>query len=333
MECYCYLRNIQDRLSDGKTPYERRFGMPFNGPVTPFGAMVEYHPISAKDQSWLHQFCPKVSPGIFFGYAWYAGGIWKGDIMIAEIWRIGGDGRIRHPRQKAQCKGSVNANEMWQFYISSRRWNSQNTLRRSTSETIHLNQGSSWTRRRTRSFSRRIRRTLISKPSSRRLNTGRCGRQKWFLVYSRRFHLPSRGTQSQNCTCRKKNHFPFRWRRSTLPEQHTRDLMNCVKNRLMIAGMWMEKENYLMHGQVSQDSFYWTKGHLKDMHGPRGDWRGNKQLQDPTVYGQRCGSIGLMQRKAKQNKNGLSRNQSSIMPDSCVVSSSLNLRMKNSDTS
>ena len=44
MECYCYLRNIQDKLSDGKTPYERRFGMPFNGPIIPFGAMVEYHP-------------------------------------------------------------------------------------------------------------------------------------------------------------------------------------------------------------------------------------------------------------------------------------------------
>ena len=47
-ECYCYLRNIQDLLSDGKTPYERRFGVPFNDPVVPFGAMVEYHPISAK---------------------------------------------------------------------------------------------------------------------------------------------------------------------------------------------------------------------------------------------------------------------------------------------
>ena len=31
IECYCYLRNIQDQLSDGKTPYERRFGMSFNG--------------------------------------------------------------------------------------------------------------------------------------------------------------------------------------------------------------------------------------------------------------------------------------------------------------
>ena len=69
MECYCFLRNIQDLLSDGKTPYERRFGMPFNAPVIPFGARVEYHPISAKDISRLHQ----VLPGIFLGYVLYAG--------------------------------------------------------------------------------------------------------------------------------------------------------------------------------------------------------------------------------------------------------------------
>ena len=67
------LRNFQDLLSDGKTPYERRFGMPLNGPVIPFGAMVEYHKNSAKDQSRLHQFGAKVLPGIFLGYALYVG--------------------------------------------------------------------------------------------------------------------------------------------------------------------------------------------------------------------------------------------------------------------
>ena len=72
MECHCYPRNIQDLLSDGKTPNERRFGMPFNGTVIPFGAMVEYHPISAKDLSRLHQFGPNVLPGIFLGYVLYA---------------------------------------------------------------------------------------------------------------------------------------------------------------------------------------------------------------------------------------------------------------------
>ena len=45
MECYWYLRNIQDLLSDRKTPYQTRFGMPFDGPAIPFGAMVEHHPV------------------------------------------------------------------------------------------------------------------------------------------------------------------------------------------------------------------------------------------------------------------------------------------------
>ena len=47
--------------------------MPFNGPVIPFGAMVEYHTISAKDLSRLHQFGPKVLPGVFLGYVLHAG--------------------------------------------------------------------------------------------------------------------------------------------------------------------------------------------------------------------------------------------------------------------
>ena len=40
MECYTYLRNVTDLLSDGKTPYERRFGQPFKGPIIPFGSLV-----------------------------------------------------------------------------------------------------------------------------------------------------------------------------------------------------------------------------------------------------------------------------------------------------
>ena len=85
MECYCYLRNIQDLLSDGKTPYERRFGMPFKRPVIPFGAMVEYHHISAKDTSRLHQFGPKVLPGNSLDMHCTPGGIWKGYILIEDI--------------------------------------------------------------------------------------------------------------------------------------------------------------------------------------------------------------------------------------------------------
>ena len=65
--------------------YERRFGQPFKGPITPFGSLVEHYPITAKDQSRIHQFGKKVLPGLFLGYPLYAGGIWKGDIVVADL--------------------------------------------------------------------------------------------------------------------------------------------------------------------------------------------------------------------------------------------------------
>ena len=73
MECDTYLRNVTDLFSDGKTPYETRFGQPFKGPIIPFGSLVEYHPITANDQSRIHQFGKKVLTGLFLGYALYAG--------------------------------------------------------------------------------------------------------------------------------------------------------------------------------------------------------------------------------------------------------------------
>ena len=51
--------------------------------------MVEYHPISAKDQSRLHQFGKTFLRGIFLGYALVAGGIWKGDVLLADVDELG----------------------------------------------------------------------------------------------------------------------------------------------------------------------------------------------------------------------------------------------------
>ena len=53
--------NVAEFLSDGKTPYERRFGQPFKGPIIPFGSLVEYYPLIAKDQSRIHQFVKRKS--------------------------------------------------------------------------------------------------------------------------------------------------------------------------------------------------------------------------------------------------------------------------------
>ena len=43
----CVMFNISWLMEN---TYERRFKEPLKGPFIPFGAIVEYHPISAKDQ-------------------------------------------------------------------------------------------------------------------------------------------------------------------------------------------------------------------------------------------------------------------------------------------
>ena len=85
MGCYCYPRNMQDRLSEGKTPFEKRLKEPFKGPIIPFGSLVENHPTSTEDQWWIHQFGKQALPGIFFGYVLHAGRIWEGDIPVVDL--------------------------------------------------------------------------------------------------------------------------------------------------------------------------------------------------------------------------------------------------------
>ena len=72
---------------------------PFKGPIIPFGSLVEYYPISAKDLSRLLQFGKKVLPGLFLGCALYAGGIWKGDIRAV----LRRSGRSRNWRMRGSC--------------------------------------------------------------------------------------------------------------------------------------------------------------------------------------------------------------------------------------
>ena len=102
MECYTYLRNVTDLLSDGKTPYERRFGQPFKGPIIPFGSLVEYHPITAKDQSRIHQFGKEILPGLFLGHALHAGKYGRVTywLQILRSWR-------RWTHQKSTRKDSM----------------------------------------------------------------------------------------------------------------------------------------------------------------------------------------------------------------------------------
>ena len=70
--------------------------------------MVQHHPISAKDQSRIHEFGNKVLPGIFLGYALYVEESWKGDIFVADIEELENlDASEIHAR-KTQCERDDN---------------------------------------------------------------------------------------------------------------------------------------------------------------------------------------------------------------------------------
>ena len=96
-----------------------------------------------------------------------------------------------------------------------------NPWRKSASETIHINQGSSWTRRGTRSFSRSAKMRKLKMVSG-------LLREISFIAIT--------WNPESNFTCRKKNHFLLHWSTPTLPEQHILHLMYCWRNLLQIAG-------------------------------------------------------------------------------------------------
>ena len=250
-----------------KTPYERRFGIPFNGPVIPFGATVEYHPVSAEDLSRLHQFGPKVLPGIFFGYALNAWRIWKGEIPIADTEEM----------------EQMDASELY-----ARRLNAKEVLTPMKGEnfifpivdgTVKIDGGDG--RLGTSTLIRdspdrgeeqdNLRGESDGSSSTLRQDSSWCdGEAKSVFGLSQEilFVVVTWNPES-NCTCRLQNHSLFCWKILTLPELPIQLWVWCRKNILMITGMLIEKESCWMHGQVSQDSLYWMRNHLMENIVPR----------------------------------------------------------------
>ena len=55
-ECYCYLRDVQDLLADGKPPYERRFGEPFIGLLISMKVTTEMNQVLSEQGDLLHKY-------------------------------------------------------------------------------------------------------------------------------------------------------------------------------------------------------------------------------------------------------------------------------------
>ena len=130
MECHGDLRNVQDLLADGKTPCEWRFGEPFERPMIPIGARVEYYPISARDQSGLHQIGKNVLPRNFHRICMNCGENLErrssGLQTLKKLEKM--DALEICPRGK--CKRSFNAAKERIIHIPSCRWHSETFWKR-----------------------------------------------------------------------------------------------------------------------------------------------------------------------------------------------------------
>ena len=83
--------------------------------------MVEYHPISVRDQSRLHQVGKKIKPGIFQGYEIDRGRI-KRDQLIADLEELEKfDASGIYPRR-------INAKEVFRSHKKEMSWYSQQQM-------------------------------------------------------------------------------------------------------------------------------------------------------------------------------------------------------------
>ena len=117
------------------------------GPIIPFGSLVEYHPITAKDQSRIHQLGKKVLPGFFHGYALYAGGIWKGDALVADLEELETMDASEIYSKRLNAKEVIFSKEKGEFIFPIADGRIKNPWRRSGPENIHLGTASTNSRR------------------------------------------------------------------------------------------------------------------------------------------------------------------------------------------
>ena len=147
MECYTYLRNVTDLLSDGKTPHERRFGQPFIVPIihlvhwlsiTLFLRKTSQESINLERKSYLDcssdTLCTR-------------GGIWKGDVLIADLEELETMNASEIYSKRLNAKEVIFPTKKGRIYSSNRRWTNQNPWRKSGPENIHLCTASTNSRR------------------------------------------------------------------------------------------------------------------------------------------------------------------------------------------
>ena len=215
LECYTNLRNIQDLLSDGKTPCERRFGMLFNGPVIPFGPMVTLSlRRTYRDYINLVQKSRQVYSSFMYCTRWESGK----ETLVADIEELEKMDASEIHAEKPNAKEVSTRVSGEKFKIPNRRWNSQTIWKRSGSENIHLDTGQKAQTEKIKEifkgnqtghlqFHFKTHRRMMVKP------------EMIFGTFEGTTFTVITLNRESNCTCPGKHHSQFHWNISTLPER------------------------------------------------------------------------------------------------------------------
>ena len=204
MESYCYLRNVQDLLADGKTSCERRFEEPFEWPIILFGAMVEHHTIfnvrfSKTSSIWQESLTRDLS------WIWADRGV-----ILERSYSDFGFGRFGKLDASEIYLRRINAKEVLitqkgsEFIFTSSRWYSKIVRKRLRIPRTH---SKTETNRRERSFQWKNSRRIGRVP------TYRNNRWRWsherLLVDPRWLHLSSSRWTSSSSLCAEGRNIPY----------------------------------------------------------------------------------------------------------------------------
>ena len=227
--------------------YERRFGKPFEGPIIPCGSLVEYYPFTAKGQSRI-QFGKKVLPGLFLGYALYAGEFERVTYWLQTLrsWR-------RWTHRKSARKDSMR--RRWYFLK-----NKENLFfdRRWTNQTLGGDQDlttSTLIRQRPTRGESHVdflgeSEGSLPPPHDSFPDAGEARNDFWCMSQETSYTAITLNPES-SFTRREKNHSLFHWNTLMYPELLIRIWMSSKRNASMIIGISMGQEIYLILGQVS----------------------------------------------------------------------------------
>ena len=254
------------------------------GPIKPFGTFVEYHLVSPKDLARIHQVGKKVLTGIFLGYELIVGGIWKGDILIADLEDLqkldASDFYLRRINAKQVLIRQKVVEFMFPFVDGAPKLSGRDNKFREPAPRQESTVRSEDLSGEVQGESERLdqqNQQMTLKPVP---TFGRC-KVTSSIVITMNLEF--------NSTCRRKKHSLLHRNIWMLPGLLILIWMSCKKKVLTITGMSIRTSICQTRGNASRNLLCWRRNLQRDRCGPGRDWQRFQRPPDQIMHGQKFG--------------------------------------------